>query len=206
MIKILRFADDIILYMTHNAPVACCNAFNQYLSNSLNFFYTNWKLKLNDNMSELLHIVGSGRDISVSLKNKLKCLSFKIGNAIIERKFNIKYLGVIYSHNHQFVKNMDSIIKKANITFSNLGHLIRSKLINPNFKRILYVQYIRPIMQYDSPIWLNNTLTSSAQMERLEKLERKLIRLTSYVTHSEKGEITNMQTIKLSIQMQMFQE
>ncbi|RYX80291.1 hypothetical protein EON73_05545 [bacterium] len=34
-------------------------------------------------------------------------------------------------------------------------------------------------MQYGAPIWLNNTITSSFQIERLRKLERKIIRQTS---------------------------
>lgn len=177
-IKILQFADDILLYLTHDNPLACNRAFNQYLS-SLSFYYANWKLKVNDNKSELLHIVGSGNDIKRSIKNKLKSLEFRIANTVIGRKMFIKYLGVIFSNNYQFIKNIDNLIKKANIAFSNLGKMIRSKFINPAYKRILYIQYIRPIMQYGAPIWLNNTLTSSSQIERLRKLERKIIRLTS---------------------------
>lgn len=126
-IKILQFADDIILYLVHSTPISCNKIFNEYLK-CIHFYYTNWKLKLNDNKSELLHIVGSGSDVSRTIKNKLKSLKFKIVNTVIERKMNMKYLGVIFSQNYQFIKNMDNVVKKANMAYSNLGRMIRSKV------------------------------------------------------------------------------
>lgn len=177
-IKILQFSDDIVLFFVHKRPDFCRLIFNKYL-NDLYLYYTGWKLQLNSNKSELLHIVGSGGDISRHLKTKLKFLNFKMANCVIERKTQIKYLGVIFNFNYQFNRHIDTIVRKANIAFQNLKHLICSKFINPKYKRALYVQYIRPIIQYGAPIWLNNTTTSSHQMERLRKVERKIIRHTS---------------------------
>lgn len=177
-IKILQFADDIVLYFVHKRPDFCRTIFNRYL-NDLFRYYSNWKLRLNSNKSELLHIVGSGSDISGHLKTKLKFLEFKIANCVIKRKTQIKYLGVIFSFNYQFNRHIDNIVRKANIAFHNLRHLICSRFISSKYKRALYVQYIRPIIQYGAPIWLNNTTTSSHQIERLRKLERKIIRHTS---------------------------
>lgn len=150
-IRILQFADDVVLYFVHNKPNLCRMLFNKYL-NDLHLFYSNRKLKLNGNKSELLHIVGSGGDISSSLKTKLKYLQFRISNSVIERKTQIKYLGLIFNFNYQFNRHIDSITRRANIAFANLKHLLCSKFIDPKYKRILYVLYIRPIIQYGAPV------------------------------------------------------
>lgn len=60
-------------------------------------------------------------------------------------------------------------------------------------------------MQYGAPIWLNNTITSSFQIERLRKFERKIIRQTSnsfrsrgnfkYINNQSLYEIANVNRI-----------
>lgn len=91
----------------------------------------------------------------------------------------LKYLGVTFTQGFNFIAHINNIIKKIDLIFWNLKHLLSSNFIEPKFKTFIYKTYIRPIIQYGCQSWLNPTLTSSHQVERLRLLERKILRKTT---------------------------
>lgn len=82
--------------------------------------------------------------------------------------------------------HIDRAITKANIATSKLRHLLRSSKIVSGVKTMFYKSIIRPILCYAAPIWANPSMTSSAQMERIRLVERKILRSTTD-TRRERG-------------------
>lgn len=181
LIKNLQFADDIIFYMRHRAPLAASIRFNTFL-NEIVCFYDNWKLAINEDKTQLINFYGSPGVIANDLKkrNRQK-LNIMIKNTKLLNVENIKYLGVIFSSNFKFIRHVDHIIKKVNISVAKINHLLKNCLIEPSFKNFMYKCYIRPIIQYAASIWLNPTNLSSHQVERIRILERKILRKTNNI-------------------------
>lgn len=175
LIKILQFADDIIIYITHRAPVASSLVVNRYLD-KLNSFYKNWKLNVNGTKTELVNFVGINsvtRKLKKDLKDKQKILFDK--NVILPKK-SLKYLGVNFTSNFRFNAHIDSLIKKLKSSVALLARLFSSKFIDSRFGINIYKIYIRSQMQYAANVWLNPTYLSSYQIEKLRIVERKIIR------------------------------
>lgn len=177
-IKMLQFADDTIVYMGHTAPFFCQYLFNDYLRD-LFLWFKNWKLKLNESKTELIHFVGKRNEVKRKFKNIIKLTEFKINNVKLEPVPKIKYLGVVFNNRFNFNGHIEHVIKRTHIRSGQLNKFLCSALIQPHIKTHIYKQFLRPIIQYACPIWLNNSTISSHQIEKLRLLERKIIRRTS---------------------------
>lgn len=177
-IKILQYADDTLLYLGHQAPLLAQMLFNNYLKNLLEWF-TTWKLKLNENKTELIHFVGTGSDVNIEIKKANGQMMFKFGNVKLKSVEAFKYLGVVFSSKANFNRQIDNIIKNVKTRSAQLRTFINSSFIQPKFKNHVYKQYIRPLFQYACPVWFNPSMVSSHQIERIRILERKIIRKTS---------------------------
>lgn len=177
-IKILQYADDTLLYFGHQAPLLSQMIFNSYLK-KLSDWFTTWKLKVNENKTELIHFVGTGNDVNQKIKKANKQIIFKFNNVKLKPVDSFKYLGVVFSSKANFNRQIDNIIKKVKTRSAQLRTFINSSFIQPKFKNHVYKQYIRPLFQYACPVWFNPSMVSSHQIERIRKMERKLIRKTS---------------------------
>lgn len=60
-IELTQFVDDTIIHVVHKDPARTQNILNGYLI-ELNNYFKDWKLKLNENKTELIHIMGQVRD------------------------------------------------------------------------------------------------------------------------------------------------
>lgn len=179
-IKILQFADDIIFYLPHGNTQNSSILLNNFLATISNY-YKNWKLKLNEDKTQLINFYGTG-DISPYFKRKNRAKQrIVINNILIQPVDHIKYLGITFSSNFKFIQHINNIIKKTNIIISKLSHLLRSNFLETKFKLFIYKVYIRPILQYGATVWLNPTTTSSHQVERIRVVERKIIRKTANI-------------------------
>lgn len=177
-IKLLQFADDVALYMKHCSPLTCRFVFNNYLR-ILAKYYGNWKLKLNYDKTELIHFVGRGNQVTRSIKNKLRTFNLVMNNIRIVAKKDVRYLGIIFSSNFRFNAHIDHIIKRFYNSYGTIRNLIHNRYLDPKFKIFVYKTYLRPILQYGAAIWVNNSVISSFQMERLRVAERRMIRAAS---------------------------
>lgn len=176
IIKTLQFADDIIFYVPHRAPLAASNIFNSFLE-KIQGFYTDWKLEINISKTCLINFYGNNKTIKSDLikKNKARQV-IKMNDQQIVPSGSIKYLGINFSTNFRFNKHIDYSLNKARSAFYGLHSILRNQLIEPNFKLFVYKTYLRPIMTYGSPIWCNPTLITSHQMERFRIFERMILR------------------------------
>lgn len=178
--KTLQFADDTAIafsYETNIKSHIIAKSINDHLE-TVRLWYANWKLLLNEQKSELIHFVGNTKNINPYKRKKYRNMYIAINGIQINHKKDIKYLGVRLSANNRFVKHMDDVIKKANAARASISHLLRSQFIETKFKKVLYTAYLRPVLTYAAPVWLNPSNISSCQIERLRVAERKLIRQT----------------------------
>lgn len=132
---------------------------------------------INESKTNIINFYGSNRAIGKKLIQKNKQLQrIKMNGTILVPTNNIKYLGVIFNSNLKFINHIDYICKRANIVYSQLANLMRSKFIESRLKLYIYKVYIRSIIQYASMAWLIPTHTSSHQVERIRIMERKILR------------------------------
>lgn len=175
VIKILQYADDLLIYLTHRDPSGSSIVLNNFL-NSLSVYYQNWKLQINSAKTRLINFTGTGY-LKGNLRNKIKNLQqIKINDFIVQPNNSFKYLGVIFSANFKFNQHISYIIRKCIISKFMISKILFSKFLQPRFKLYIYKLYLRPIFQYASAIWLNPTYLTSAQIEKIRLLERKVIR------------------------------
>lgn len=184
-IRLLQFADDIALYFGHTSALTCRVLFNRYLSD-ISKYYRNWKLKLNNGKTEMIHFVGQGSCVSRGVKNKLRNFFLTLDKTKISSRSNIKYLGVIFSSNFRFNAHIDHIIKKFFNSYGSIKGIVHSRFLNPKLKLFVYKTYLRPIFQYAAAVWVNDSVISSFQMERLRIAERKIVRAATN-SHRERG-------------------
>ena len=90
-------------------------------------------------------------------------------------------LGYTISSDLSTTKHVDSICRKVAQSIFLLRRL-SMKTKDRNLLREVYVRYIRPIFEYASPSW---AALPATQSERLEKLQRRAIRIIVGVPYTE---------------------
>lgn len=172
IIERIMFADDTIIYTISQNIKDAQIELNLYLAKISNYVKC-WKLKLNEQKTESISIVGQCRDLTRSIRKKATNIELKINNTIIDKCKNVKYLGLKISSNFGFNNHIEHIITKVNTAGAMLHRAFNNKHLLTNVKILLYKQLIRPIITYACSCWLQIT---SHQMEKLRRIERKYLR------------------------------
>lgn len=173
-IKRTFYADDTLVYASGKHIPLLQDKVNRYLK-LLHSYMDKWKIKINTHKCEVLTIYGNANSIPRRTKRELKDLTIKINNTTLPNKKNMKYLGVILSHNFKHYEHIRNIIKKTTRAFHAVkGIMYNRQGLSIKTKSIIYKQLLRPILSYAFPIWSD---ISSAQMEKLRLLERKYLRI-----------------------------
>ncbi|XP_017481195.1 PREDICTED: RNA-directed DNA polymerase from mobile element jockey-like [Rhagoletis zephyria] len=173
-IKVIIYADDILILGSHPRIAKANEAINLYLY-ELNRHFQKWKLKVNLDKSETAIIKGVKKNLLPNARKYEPLI--KINGIKISSKEQIKYLGIILDSKFTFVRHIDFILGKAKKMFFCYSNLIkRQSGLSNCIKLNIYKQIIRPIISYGHPIWFN---ISSSQMERLRRFERYILRLCS---------------------------
>lgn len=175
-IKFIQYADDILLFHTGNDIGLFQNRINILLLR-IGKWFNNWKLKVNENKTVWINIVGNGRDINRKIKKSLADLPICFNGFRLRPTSQLKYLGLIFNTKNNFNGHVYNIVKRTNGALQSMKMLIRSKNIDVVIKNNIYKIYLRPIISYASPVW--SIGISSSQFEKIRLLERKIIRPAS---------------------------
>lgn len=122
---------------------------------SIRDYFINWKIKINDNKTELLITGYNQRHVNYSINGN----GINIGNS----KY-VRYLGVFIDSNLNFTHHINQIVIKAKIAINILYKMLNNKYIKTKLKILLYKLCIRPIMLYACPVWCN---TSKSNLNKL---------------------------------------
>lgn len=170
----LQYADDMLIYMAAKNLSNAQTKLNKYLEEITNF-NLKWKIKTNPAKSEVMVFKGVNSNHSKRINRQSKNIALRIQGQQIPLVNTMKYLGVIFSKNATHFRHVDHIHRKASQAFQIIRPILRkTECLSTNIKLLCYKQLIRPILTYGFPAWSS---ISSAQMERLRKLERKCIRV-----------------------------
>lgn len=181
-VRQLCFADDFITYTSSLSPTVASNKLNSFLS-TLADYYNKWKIQTNVSKAIAIAFTGTKRDHPKSYSTKK--INIKLGNTPIPLQNSLKYLGVTFTPKLNFIQHVSQTRSKVLIRTSYLQNALRhSNSLDPKIKILCYKQIIRPIIEYAFPIW---SCISSAQMEKLRALERKILRRCINYTRKPNG-------------------
>nr|BAK26811.1 putative reverse transcriptase [Culex quinquefasciatus] len=156
-INVLVYADDMKLYMEIG------NANDSHVfQNEINLFYT-WCSK-----SLLQFNVNKCNSIAFSRKHETPNITVLLGNQPVEKCKVVRDLGVILDSQLTFVEHYNTIINKAK---STLGFIKRFafNFQDPYTIKLLYITYVRPLLEYCSIVWNPYYAVHQARIESVQK-------------------------------------
>lgn len=188
--NILLYADDTVLYGQSFHAQTATQKIRYHLTKLLKF-YRDWKIKINEDKTEMITFHRKFTNIKTITK-------LKIHNRDIEEKTVVKYLGVSLDTRLTFAPHITRTINKTYATLSRLYPLCnRRSLLTTDNKVTLYKVIFRPILTYACAAW---NFISDTQCARLQRTQNKLLRLLTnsdrYIRITDLHRMTGLQTIR----------
>lgn len=172
-IKVLFFADDILLYTSRKNVKLMIVQINKFLS-SIQDYLDLWKLVANYGKCQAILFRKSDTHITRSCKlYKLnRNINIRFGSHSIEAVSNVKYLGVIFNCKLSTIPHVDKTHSVAFGAFYALKNVFANRTIPFETKVLCYKQLIRTILTFGFPGWSH---VSSHQLLKLRRFERKVL-------------------------------
>jgi hypothetical protein len=168
-VKVLMYADDIIVYGCHRRIKIAERSINGYLS-ELSDFFNKWKLKANPEKCQAIKMWDKK-----SYKNiKRHTTRVTLNNSVVQNTKKIVYLGLTLKENYNFTPHVNKIIQKASGALTQYYRAIHQhSRLSKKIKLVLYKQIIRTIISYAFPAWFH--IPKSA-LKKIKIFERKCLR------------------------------
>lgn len=171
--KIALFADDTALYAQSYYAQAARYLIQVHL-NKLIEYYSKWKIKINENKTDLIVF-------TKKFTNNKIITPVKINGQDIPVKNDIKYLGVTLDKRLCHHKHVTKTVQKAYGVTRNLYPILKTRSgLTENNKKLIYTTILRPIITYAAPVWCG---ASKTQMRKLQIYQNKILRL---ITNSDR--------------------
>ena len=157
--NIFAFADDVkILSQDHDELRRALVTIEKWTQN--------WNLSLQPKKSEHISFLFS-RPTTTDLS------SYYIKNSLIPKTNTVKDLGITLSSNLKWAPYISKITSKANILSYNI---IRSFISTDlSFYAALFKTHIRPILEYNTPIWNPHLITDIKQIEHIQRKYTRMV-------------------------------
>lgn len=141
--------------------------------------------------------VGKCTTISFSYRTerRFQLYNYNIRGTPLSKSTTVRDLGVLFDKKLSFSNHIEGMINRAN---KMLGFVSKSmyRFSSPTTFKLLYGSYVRPILEYASPIWnpYYNTYTES-----IESVQRKFTRMYCYKFNIPRGTYnTRLKSMNLS--------
>lgn len=158
------FADDTTILSNSGNVNILLNKTRDYF-NIIQEYFFKWKIKLNNQKTELLITSKNRRHVKLVLN---------VNNDSITNSTRVRYLGVYIDSNLNFTHHINQVVIKTKLAISILYKLSRNKYIKTKNKVLLYKMCIRPILTYACPVWCN---TSKQNIKKLQVIQNKCLNL-----------------------------
>lgn len=112
-IKCIQYADDILLYHTGRDVGIFQNKINILLVDLAKWF-RNWKLKINENKTVWINVIGSRNDVEKRIRRTIKNIPICFNGFYLRPVYQMKYLGIIFDEKNNFNCHIKNIIQKSN--------------------------------------------------------------------------------------------
>jgi ribonucleases P/MRP protein subunit RPP40 len=155
------FADDLKLFCEISDEKD-----QENLQSSINLISTwaeTWQLSLASTKCSVLHLGRNNPqfDYTINMEN-------------LQTDTSVRDLGVQMTYDGKFSKHIKSIVTNAHVRLSNIFKIFRSN--NPQLLLKAYISYVRPILEYCSPVWSPFYLKDIILIERVQKrVTRKIL-------------------------------
>ena len=183
-IQIFAFADDVKLLGQDQLEI-------KKALQIIEKWCENWNLCLQPKKSEHLSFV-------FSKSTNSNPLNFYISNSLIPKTNFVKDLGLTLSTNLKWAPYISKTTAKANVMSYNI---IRSFVsTNLSLYTGLYKTFIRPLLEYNTPIWNPDLITD---IKSVEHIQRKFTRMvcqksnTSFTNYQDRLKIMHLDTLEI---------
>ena len=158
------YADDTSLFISYRSEdeLMSINSLNNDLT-KLHTWTNDWQMNLNAAKTECVTFT----------RRQLNNFPLYLNNVELAEHDNHRHLGVILQSNGKWDLYMDYIVQTANKRISVLRkfkYILSRKVLNT-----LYLTYIRPILEYCSPLWDNCTEFQSLQLEKIQHEAARIV-------------------------------
>jgi ribonucleases P/MRP protein subunit RPP40 len=158
-VSIKLYADDVKLY-TSIESVSDCSPLQSCIQRISEWSVT-WQLPMS---------VGKCCSLNIATQhNKLPPIpTFQLGNQLLPTCSQVRDLGIIVDESLTFNINIATIVQKAHARSNLILRCFTSKHC-PSLLRA-YKTYVRPLIEYNSPVW---SPTTKCNIDRIEKVQRQ---------------------------------
>ena len=187
--RIHLYADDTVLYFSHNDPTHIENVLNNELKRVYDWMCVN-KLSLNLQKTESF-LIGSR-----SLLSRRNALRIKLCGQEIKHKETVKYLGVTLDQQLKWDVHINALFVKAGKLVNYFGRL--RHVLNETCLKMLYNSLILPLFDYADLIYGSSALKYTSQLQKLQnRAGRIILRINPYkhVSNHEIHQILNWDSL-----------
>ena len=164
-------------------PECCCQFPGKFEFNSLLVTtLANWNIS-----NKKLHF--RSRDSTLHSHQPFTC-----GNTVLTSPLTVRDLGIIVDPHLKFTNHIFEIVKKANQRAALIHRSFLSK--NPTNLILAYKIYVRPLLEYASPVWNPSQINLINTLEAVQRKFTKRIPGLSDITYSERLKILNLLSLE----------
>lgn len=161
------FADDTAIYANSHSAIVAAKQIQIHMS-ILEPYYNKWKIKLNEDKTEVIVFTRKTKEIKI-------ISPIKIYGHKTQPKTVVKYLGVMLDTKLRYKQHIKHALKKAYAIQRKMYPLLTpNSNLNLKNKLLIYKMIIRPIIAYASPIWCG---ASKSNIKPLQIYQNKCLRL-----------------------------
>lgn len=175
------FADDTKIYRvvkTHSDSLLLQTALND-----LSTWVKKWDLRLNTNKCAVLHL---GR--------KNACHGYVLDGARLAASDCERDLGVFVDKELKFSKHIDRLNVNARRLMGQMYKVFKNRDIQ--FHLMLFKSYIRPILEYASPVWNPYLMKDRLKLEKIQRSFTKKLPGLSHLSYSERLQHLHLQLLE----------
>ena len=174
-LKFILYADDTSVFYSNKNPSLAFNTLNIELEKITKWLVAN---KLSINVKKTNYTIFKARQKKLTLNNS----NIIINKYVIERKMNLKFLGVFIDENLNWKQHIHVICGKLS---RSIGIITRSKsLLSQASLFKLYFSLIYPYLYYGNIVWGS---TYPSNLNRINILHKRVIRIitnSAYDAHT----------------------
>jgi len=183
--NICLYADDVKLYLPITSPLDSTNL--QSDINNLASWCKTWSLRLNLKKCAAL-------DIGPPIFNPFPC-NYTLDDLQIATDTGYKDLGVLTSNSLNFNSHHHRIINSAH---SRANLILRAFPYSDNQTLCkLFCTYVRPLLEYCSPIWSPHTLENIDLIENVQRSFTRRLHGISSLTYPDRLTATNLPSLEI---------
>ena len=181
-ITVKLFADDVKMYIIVN-DISDSVTLQKGLDNLVNWS-EKWQLKISVPKCQTLHL-GRGN----------MGISYNIGNVDLPNVCVVKDLGITIDSRLDYSDHINTIVTKAHQRACLILRCFKSK--EPRLLFRAFTTYVRPLLEYDSPVWSPRYAYLINKLESVQRRFTKRLRGFRQISYADRLVHLNAETLEL---------